>query len=330
MPAARGEVRFPVRIPCRLLGAAATCGKCEIAVDGQLSLRNLTLSFGAVKALEDVSLDIARGSIHAIIGPNGAGKTSLLNCASRVYYPSGGSMTFEGRDLTRIPRHGLVKAGIARTFQNIALFKAMTVLDNVLIGRHSRTAVHPESEKSPLPRRLLGVAGAAVEPLASILYYGPIRRREQRQRAEVDEVLAFLDLQDYRHRVVGILPYGVQKRVDLARALAARPSLLLLDEPMTGMSSQEKDEMVHFIRETNRGHNVTIVLIEHDMNVVMGLSEQITVLDFGRKLMTGTPFEVRADPRVIEAYLGEDVGTVRDEVEAGAEFKTEEPIGARE
>ena len=298
-------------------------------MDAQLTIHDLTLSFGAVQALNGVSLEAARGSIHAIIGPNGAGKTSLLNCISRVYYPSGGSMTFEGRDLTRIPRHGLVKAGIARTFQNIALFKAMTVLDNVLIGRHSRMGVHLMSGVvAPIPRRLLDVAGAAIEPFASALYYGPIRRRERRHRAEVEEVLEFLELQQFRNRVVGLLPYGVQKRVDLARALAAEPSLLLLDEPMTGMNTQEKEEMVHFIRETNRGRGVTVVLIEHDMSVVMGLSREITVLDFGRKLMTGTPAQVRTDARVIEAYLGEDVTTIEEHEEERADFKAEEPVVA--
>jgi len=298
-------------------------------LDAQLTIHDLTLSFGAVQALDGVSLEVARGSIHAIIGPNGAGKTSLLNCISRVYYPSGGSMTFEGRDLTRIPRHALVNAGISRTFQNIASFKAMTVLENVLVGHHSRMGVHLMSGVvAPIPRRLLDVAGAAIEPLASALYYGPIRRRERRHRAAVEEVLEFLELQQFRNRVVGLLPYGVQKRVDLARALAAEPSLLLLDEPMTGMNTQEKEEMVHFIRETNRGRGVTVVLIEHDMSVVMGLSREITVLDFGRKLMTGTPAQVRSDARVIEAYLGEDVTTIEEHEEERADFKAEEPVVA--
>jgi branched-chain amino acid transport system ATP-binding protein len=282
-------------------------------VDAQLSIQDLTLSFGAVRALDGISLDVRAGSIHAIIGPNGAGKTSLLNCISRVYQPSSGSIGFAGHDVTRLPRHALASAGIARTFQNIALFKAMTVLDNVLIGHHSRMSLHPlAGAQAPLARRLLDLAGGAIEPLASSVYFGPIRRREKRHRAEVDEVIAFLELQDVRHRIVGGLPYGVQKRVDLARALAARPSLLLLDEPTAGMTTSEKEVMVRFIRETNGARGVTVVLIEHDMSVVMGLSREITVLDFGRKIMTGTPAEVRVHPRVIEAYLGEEIQIVDD------------------
>jgi len=299
-------------------------------VDAQLSISKLTLAFGAVRALDGVSLDVAPGSIHAIIGPNGAGKTSLLNCISRVYQPSNGAMRFEGHDLSRVARHNLVRTGIARTFQNIALFKAMSVLDNVLIGQHSRMGLHPLPGASGLGRRLLDAAGAAVEPLASCLYFGPIRAREAAHRAEVEDVLEFLELQQVRRRPVGELAYGMQKRVDLARALAARPRLLLLDEPMAGMNAGEKEEMVRFIRETNRERGVTTVLIEHDMGVVMGLSEQITVLDFGRKIMTGTPAEVRVNPRVIEAYLGEDVTRVQEEeaaagvsaTESGAEFLT--------
>jgi len=286
-------------------------------VDAQLSIRDLTLAFGAVRALDGVSLEVAQGSIHAIIGPNGAGKTSLLNCISRVYQPSSGAMRFEGHDLAHVARHNLVRTGIARTFQNIALFKAMTVLDNVLIGQHSRMGLRPLPRVNGLGRRLLDVAGAAVEPLASCLYFGPIRAREAEHRAEVESVLEFLELQQVRRRPVGELAYGLQKRVDLARALAARPRLLLLDEPMAGMNAGEKEEMVRFIRETNRERGVTTVLIEHDMGVVMGLSERITVLDFGRKIMDGSPAEVRVHPRVIEAYLGEDVARVQ-EVEAAA------------
>jgi len=274
-------------------------------VETGLIVSDLSLSFGAVYALDHVSLAVAPGSIHAIIGPNGAGKTSLLNCISRVYRPTGGSMHFNGRDIGGLARHNLVVAGIARTFQNIALFKAMTVLDNVLIGHHSRMGLHiAPGVTGTAARRLLDLTGAALEPLASAVYFGPVRRREARHREEVEEVLEFLELQDVRRRPVGELAYGLQKRVDLARALAARPSLLLLDEPMAGMNAGEKSEMVRFIRETNRERGVTTVLIEHDMGVVMSIAEQITVLDFGRKIMTGTPAEVRAHPRVIEAYLG--------------------------
>jgi branched-chain amino acid transport system ATP-binding protein len=287
-------------------------------VETQLSVRDLTLAFGAVRALDNVSLEIRRGSIHAIIGPNGAGKTSLLNCISRVYQPASGAITFDGRNILRLHRHALVSAGIARTFQSIALFKAMSVLDNVLIGHHSRMGLRLlPGVAAPPARWTLDVCGALIEPLASAVYLGPVARRERRNREEVEEVLAFLELDSVRDRVVGELPYGVQKRVDLARALAARPSLLLLDEPMAGMTTYEKEVMVRFIRETNRDRGVTVVLIEHDMSVVMGLSEEITVLDFGRKLMTGTPAEVRVNPRVIEAYLGEDVGTVKDEAPVG-------------
>ncbi len=312
---------------CRLVRERRGAEQPGPIVDAQLTIDQLTLSFGAVRALDGVSLDVRRGSIHAIIGPKGAGKTSLLNCISRVYQPSGGAIRFEGRDLTRLPRHALASAGIARTFQNIALFKAMTVLDNVLIGRHSRMTPHPlAGVEGRLPRRLLDLAGAAVEPLASSLYFGPIRRREQRHRAAVDEVIAFLELGDVRNRVVGGLPYGMQKRVDLARALAARPALLLLDEPMAGMTTSEKEVMVRFIREINEAQGVTVVLIEHDMSVVMGLSREITVLDFGRKIMTGTPAEVRVHPRVIEAYLGEEIQSV----DGAAAPVVREPVPAGE
>lgn len=251
----------------------------------QLEVNGISLSFGAVRALDRISLAVDDGEIFSIIGPNGAGKTSLLNVISRIYRPSAGTVTFEGREITRIPRHKIVRLGIARTFQNIALFKGLSVLANVMLGRH----VHMRT----------GLWDAA-------LYVGRASRDEARNRAICDEVIAFLGLTPHREHIVGALPYGVQKRVELARALAAEPRLLLLDEPMAGMTVEEKEEMVGAILDTNENRGVTIILIEHDMGVVMDISQNIVVLDFGEKIAEGPPDVIRRDPHVIRAYLGEE------------------------
>jgi branched-chain amino acid transport system ATP-binding protein len=252
-----------------------------------LQIDHVSLSFAGVKAVNDISFDAAEGEICAIIGPNGAGKSSLLNVINGVYHPQEGVITFAGERRRQMQPHHAARRGIARTFQNIALFRGMTVLENVMTGRN-------------LERRAGLFAQALRLPSA--------RAEERRERLEAERVMAFLQLKSHRDVIVGQLPYGLQKRVELARALAAAPKLLLLDEPMAGMSFEEKEEMSAFIREVNRTLRTTIVLIEHDMGVVMDLSDHIVVLDYGRKIGDGPPGEVRDNPQVIAAYLG--VGVV--------------------
>ena len=249
-----------------------------------LEATGITLSFRGVAALSDVSLSVAPRTIHAIVGPNGAGKTSLLNCISGVYRPQRGTIRFDGRDLTHAAPSARTRLGIARTFQNIALFHGMTVLDNLLIGRH----VHQHT----------GVVAGAV-------YLGPGRREEIAHRALVEEIIDFLEIQHIRKKVVGTLAYGLQKRVELARALALEPKLLLLDEPMAGMNAEEKEDMARFVLEIHAERGTTVIMIEHDMGVVMELSDRVTVLNFGEKIADGTPDEVRRDRQVQDAYLGE-------------------------
>jgi branched-chain amino acid transport system ATP-binding protein len=249
-----------------------------------LKVKNLILHFRGVTALSDVSFDVTRGSLHAVIGPNGAGKTSLLNCISGVYRPQRGSVEFDGKDVTRLSPATRTTLGIARTFQNIALFKGMTVLDNLLIGRH----VH---QREGL------LAGAA--------YYGPARTEEIAHREVVEDIIDFLEIQHIRKKTVGTLAYGLQKRVELARALALEPRLLLLDEPMAGMNAEEKEDMARFILDINEDRGTTMIMIEHDMGVVMDVSHRVTVLSFGEKIADGTPEEVQASPAVQEAYLGQ-------------------------
>ena len=249
-----------------------------------LEANGIFLSFRGVSALTNVSLAVGARTIHAIVGPNGAGKTSLLNCISGVYRPQRGTLRFDGKDLTRVAPSARTALGIARTFQNIALFRGMTVLDNLLIGRH----VHQRT----------GV-------LAGALYLGPGEREEIAHRERVEDVIDFLEIQHVRKKVVGTLAYGLQKRVELARALALDPTLLLLDEPMAGMNAEEKEDMARFIVETNEERGTTIVMIEHDMGVVMELSNRVTVLNFGERIADGTPDEVRRNRGVQDAYLGE-------------------------
>jgi branched-chain amino acid transport system ATP-binding protein len=252
-----------------------------------LEVSNVILHFRGVAALSDVSFAVEPATIHAIIGPNGAGKTSMLNCVSGVYRPQRGSIRYGGRDVIKLSAAARTSLGIARTFQNIALFKGMTVLDNLLIGRH----VHQHS----------GVLGGG-------LYWGLGQREEIAHRKLVEDIIDFLEIQHIRKQVVGTLAYGLQKRVELARALALEPKLLLLDEPMAGMNAEEKEDMARFIVEINEERGTTVVMIEHDMGVVMDLSHRVTVLNFGEKIADGPPDLVRRDKNVQDAYLGEQHG----------------------
>jgi branched-chain amino acid transport system ATP-binding protein len=248
-----------------------------------LEVEDVTVRFGALVALNRVSLAIRRGEICAIIGPNGAGKTTLLNCVSGFYHPDAGRIRFDGRDRTHLAPPDVAALGIARTFQNVALFKGMSVLDNIMTGR------------------LLRMRGSF---LLDALWVGPAKRQELEHRAFVERIIDFLEIQAIRKTPAGRLPYGLQKRVELARALAAEPALLLLDEPMAGMNVEEKEDMCRFVLDVNQEFGTTIALIEHDMGVVMDISDRVAVLDHGTKLAEGSPDEVRADPAVIDAYLG--------------------------
>jgi len=255
----------------------------QTAATQLLELDNISLSFKGVKAITDISFRVAAGEICALIGPNGAGKSSLLNIISGVYQPQEGRIRFDNCERRRMRAHDVAVRGVARTFQNIALFKGMSVLDNVLTGRN-------------LKRRSTWVEQA--------LRLGRAAREDDSQREAAERVIAFLHLQPWRDALVGTLPYGLQKRVELARALAAEPRLLLLDEPMAGMNADEKQQMSRFIVDINRELGTTVLLIEHDIGVVMNISDHVVVLDYGRKIGDGSPEAVRQDPEVISAYLG--------------------------
>ncbi len=248
-----------------------------------LNVDNISLSFGGVQALKDVSFSVREGQVLAIIGPNGAGKSSMLNVINGFYHPQHGTITYQGQTRSRMKPHQAARQGIARTFQNIALFRGMSTLDNIMTGRN--TKMH-------------------VNLLWQALHVGPARKEELEHREVVERIIDFLEIEHIRKTPVGRLPYGLQKRVELGRALAAEPTLLLLDEPMAGMNVEEKEDMSRFILDVNDEFGTTIVLIEHDMGVVMDISDHVVVLNYGRKLADGSPEEVRSNQDVIGAYLG--------------------------
>ena len=270
------------------MSTAMSSTATERAANGSapaLEVQGARLAFGSVVAYDDVSFTVAPGELFAVIGPNGAGKTSLFNTLSRVYEPTEGALRFHGEDLLRRRPRELAGLGIARTFQNLGLFPELSVLENVLVGRHH-----------------LMRSG----PILGGLWLGPARAEERRHRAAALDALRFFDMEDHAARPVGSLPYGLRKRVEFARALAMEPRLLLLDEPVAGMESSERAEMTELVRRMHRERELTILLVEHDMGMVMSVAQRVLVLDFGKTVAIGTPAEVQRDERVIKAYLGED------------------------
>ncbi len=264
----------------------------------QLEVQGVTLTFGGLNALTDVSLTVPPGEIVSIIGPNGAGKTSLLNCISGFYHPTRGRIAFGQHDLSRAAPNIVTGYGIARAFQNLELFRGLSVVENLLLARHTHLRY---------------------SLLDSLVFYGRASRQEAENRAYVERIIDFMELEQHRSHPVGTLAYGIQKRVEVARALTLSPQLLLLDEPMAGMNVEEKEDMVRFILDIQREQGVTVVLIEHDMGVVMDISDRVYVLDFGQLIAGGRPEVVSADPRVIEAYTGvAEAEPIRAEQAVGA------------
>lgn len=262
-----------------------------------LKVEQISLAFGGVKALTDVSFEVLKGSIFSIIGPNGAGKTSMLNCISGRYQPTSGNVYFNQKNVTNLRPNERADLGMGRTFQNLALFGHMTVLDNIMVGRHHLL-------------RNNWITGP--------LYWGSNAQKEELEhRRYVEDVIDFLEISHIRKSVAGTLSYGLRKRVELARAIALKPDLILLDEPMAGMNLEEKEDMARYILDLNEAYGITVIMIEHDMSVVMDISHKIMVLDFGKKLITGLPDEVIADPHVKRAYLGIE----NDELDASSEIK---------
>jgi branched-chain amino acid transport system ATP-binding protein len=260
-----------------------TASRSHDLASALIEARNLSISFGGIRAVDDVSFRVDKGEIFAIVGPNGAGKSTIFNLISRIYEPTGGRLVFEGEDITNVAPHTIAGRGIARTFQNIELFEHATVLDNLLIGRHCR---------------------ARPNILAEMLFMPGVRREELRHRQAVEEVIDFLDLANYRDQRIAGLPYGVRKVVELARALCARPKLLLLDEPASGLNIEETEEVAFWIEDIKNDLGITVIMIEHDMSLVSAVSDRVLALNNGRMLALGTPSEVQTDPAVIEAYLG--------------------------